>query len=114
MKECCGPNYIKADRFFLVEIMIIIMIMIVVITIIIGGDALSLPHLQPDLLAQLRLTVPLDSNQQLLMMMMMITIMMMMVLILLAPHLFKVTFIFQPLDGMCNMCIFSEDLQKVL
>ena len=92
--------------------------LIVVITILIGGDALSLPHLQPDLLAQLRLTVPLDGNQQLLMMMIMMMIIMMMVLILLAgctpPHLFKVTFIYQPLDCMCNMCIFSEDLQKVL
>ena len=36
VKECCGPNYIKADRFFLVEIMIIMIIMIKIIIIIIG------------------------------------------------------------------------------
>ena len=91
MKECCGPNYIKADRFFLVEIMMlkIKIIIIIIITIIIGGDALSLPHLQPDLLAQLRLTVPLDSNQQLLMMMMMIMIIMMMMMMIADLHTFS-------------------------
>ena len=97
------------------------MIMIVVITILIGGDALSLPHLQPDLLAQLRLTVPMDGNQQLLMMMMIMMMMMMMAqlpitatedqlpaaIIYTPTHLFQVTNIYQPLDG---KYIISEDL----